>query len=294
MRPMNDKHEKVLDEPKSSVRAVLRCPRGRVDVASFHPDSTPLLPGGGSGNGEKELAELRPRLDDLQERLYANAKQTRAPSLLLVLQGMDGSGKGGTIRHVVGMVDPQGVHLHAFKAPSPQERAHDFLWRVRRELPQPGQLGIFDRSHYEDVLIGRVNKLAPAPEIEARYGQINDFEAQLAAQGTRVVKCFLNLSKKEQKRRFMDRINDPEKFYKYNPTDLVSRSHWDEYMVAYGLALGRCNEDYAPWYVIPADKKWYRNWAITKILIEELEAMGLTWPPADFDLEAERKKVANC
>lgn len=290
---MNDKNEKVLDEPKSSLRAALRCPRGQVDVADFAPDATPLF-SGGSGSGEKELLELRPRLDDLQERLYANSKQEHAPSLLLVLQGMDGSGKGGTIRHVVGMVDPQGVRLHAFKAPSAEERAHDFLWRVRREVPGPGQLGIFDRSHYEDVLIGRVDKLAPDAELEARYQQINDFESELSSRGTRVVKCFLHLSAKEQKQRFLARINDPEKFYKYNPGDLVSRSHWDEYMSAYGLALGRCNEDYAPWYVIPADRKWYRNWAITRILIEELEAMGLTWPPADFDLAAERKKVAAC
>ncbi|SER61944.1 polyphosphate:nucleotide phosphotransferase, PPK2 family [Propionibacterium cyclohexanicum] len=291
---MNDKHEKVLDDPKESVRAALRCPRGEVDVTSFPSDATPLFPGSGSNDGEKELKELRPRLDDLQERLYANSKQPRARSLLMVLQGMDGSGKGGTIRHVVGMVDPQGVRLHAFKAPTEEELAHDFLWRIRRELPEPGQLGIFDRSQYEDVLIGRVNKLARAEEIEARYGQINDFEAEVTTRGTRVVKFFLNVSKKEQKQRFLDRINDPEKYYKYNPGDLVSRSHWDAYMEAYGVALTRCNPDYAPWYVIPADKKWYRNWAITTILIEELEAMGMTWPPADFDLQAERLRVAQC
>lgn len=285
---------KVLNARPGSVRAALRCPRGQVDVTDFDPDATPAFPGEGKGDEAELLDALRPTLDDLQERLYANSSRGAARSILLILQGMDGSGKGGTLRHVIGQVDPQGVHIHAFKAPTKEELSHDFLWRVRKELPGPGTIGIFDRSHYEDVLIGRVNKLASDTEIEARYDKINEFEAQIAASGTRIIKCFLNISKDEQKDRFIKRVNDPEKFYKFNPSDLESREHWDEYMEAYSIALTHCNEDHAPWYVVPCNRKWYRNWAITSLLVEELQALGLTWPPADFDLDEMRKKVAEC
>ncbi|MFC2689744.1 MAG: PPK2 family polyphosphate kinase [Propionibacterium freudenreichii] len=288
---MSAVNDTVLDDHPGSVRALLRCPRGAVDVTSFDAAATPGYPGKGRADSLEQLDALRPTLDDLEERFYANSIHTRGPSVLLVLQGMDGAGKGGTVRHVIGMVDPQGVHLHAFKTPTKEELAHDFLWRVRKEVPGAGQIGIFDRSHYEDVLIGRVNKLAAPDEIEKRYGRINEFEAELASHGTRVIKCFLNVSKDAQKKRFLARVNDPEKYYKFNPADLESRSHWDEYMQAYDLALSRCNEDYAPWYVIPCDHKWYRNWAITHLLIEEIEAMGLTWPPADFDVEQARRQV---
>jgi len=287
-------HDKHSGHAVSMLSSTLRCPRGTVDIArDFDPKATPGFPGHGKADIPKLYATLQPQLDDLQERLYAASRggDAHAPSVLVVLQGMDTAGKGGIIRHVIGMVDPQGVHIHAFKAPTPQERAHDFLWRIRQALPQPGILGIFDRSHYEDVLIGRVDALASPDEIETRYTLINEFERQLTDAGVRVVKCFLNVSKAEQRKRLMARLDDPSKYWKYNTGDLTTRAKWDDYMAAYGLALQRCNEDYAPWHVIPSDHKWYRNWAIAQILLETLDSMNLTWPPATFDVQAEQAKV---
>lgn len=277
-----------------SLSSVLRCPRGELDVIrDFDPRATPHYPSKGKADAPGLNGALRPHLDDLQERLYANARvgAAQAPSVLLVLQGMDTAGKGGVITHVIGMVDPQGVHIKAFKQPTPEELRHDFLWRIRRELPLPGQIGIFDRSHYEDVLIGRVDALAPPDEIEARYGLINEFERQATDSGIRVVKCFLNVSRSEQRKRLLARLDDPSKHWKYNPADLTARAKWPDYMAAYGLALQRCNEDYAPWYVIPSDRKWYRNWAIATILLETLESLNLEWPLATFDVAAEKERV---
>jgi len=278
-----------------SLGSVLRCPKGPVDVKrDLDPRVTPAFPGKGKDDVPKVYSTLEPQLDDLQERLYANARgddAAKAASVLLVLQGMDTAGKGGVVKHVIGMVDPQGVSIKAFKAPTPEELSHDFLWRIRQALPAPGQIGIFDRSQYEDVLIGRVNQLAPADVIETRYGLINEFEQQLADSGTRVVKCFLNVSKRVQRERLEARLDDPAKYWKYNPGDLDVRTKWNDYMDAYGLALGRCNTDDAPWYVIPADHKWYRNWAVAQILLETLQSMDLEWPPASFDVEAEKARV---
>jgi len=277
-----------------SLGSVLRCPRGHIDVTKeFDPRATPMFPGKGKADVASVYEHLVPTLDDLQERLYANSRggTPQTPSVLLVLQGMDTAGKGGVIKHVIGMVDPQGVRIKAFKQPTPEELRHDFLWRIRRELPLPGEIGIFDRSHYEDVLIGRVNQLAPADEIEARYGLINEFEQQALESGIHVVKCFLNVSRSQQRKRLMARLDDPRKYWKYNPGDLEVRTKWDDYMVAYGLALERCNEDDAPWYVIPSDHKWYRNWAIAQLLEETLSSLNLTWPAATFDVEAEKVRV---
>jgi len=283
---------------EKTLRQALRCPRGPVDVErDFDPRAAPLFPGAGKRDAAAQNALVEPVLDELQERLYAQSRTdpAHAQRVLLVLQGMDTAGKGGVIRHAIGLVDPQGVSIHAFKAPTPQERRHDFLWRVRRALPEPGQIGIFDRSHYEDVLIQRVEQMAPAETIEARYAQINDFEAEVAGEGVRIVKCFLNVSKRAQKKRLAQRL-DPSgtKYWKYNPDDLATRAKWDDYMRAYGLVLERCNEDCAPWYVIPADRKWYRNWAVARLLAETLAGMNLTWPPATFDADAERGRVAQC
>ena len=277
-----------------SLSSVLRCPRGHIDVTSeFDPRATPLFPGKGKADLAGVYDKLEPNLDDLQERLYANSRggTPQTPSVLLVLQGMDTAGKGGVITHVIGMVDPQGVRIKAFKQPTPEELRHDFLWRVRRELPLPGEIGIFDRSHYEDVLIGRVNQLAPADEIESRYELINEFERQVVESGTHVVKCFLNVSRSQQRKRLLARLDDPRKYWKYNPGDLEVRGKWDDYMAAYGLVLERCNEDVAPWYVIPADRKWYRNWAIAQLLTETLTSLNLTWPAATFDVAAEKVRV---
>jgi len=291
------KNQKSTKSPKPalSLRSVLRCPPGPVDVSKFDPAATPLFPGKGKADAPAQTALLAPLMDNLQERLYANGRVDGGPtpkaSVLLVLQGMDTAGKSGVVAHVIGLVDPQGISIRAFKAPTAEERQHDFLWRIRRALPEPGLIGVFDRSHYEDVLIQRVEAMAPPDEIEARYGLINDFERELTASGTRIIKCYLNMSNGEQKKRILARLDDPTKYWKLSTSDLPVRLKWDQYMDAYSVALTRCNTDYAPWYVIPSDKKWYRNWAIAKILLETLQDMNLTWPPATFDIEAEKAKV---
>lgn len=284
---MSKKNGSILDH--------LRCPQGPVDVAAdFDPAATPGYPKGYDKDDADALkADLEPELDDLQERMYADglSNPETTPSVLMILQGLDTAGKGGVIRHVIGMVDPQGVQIRSFKAPTAEEREHDFLWRIRNALPSPGKIGIFDRSQYEDVLIQRVEQMAPADEIERRYGAINDFEAEVAASGTHIVKCFLNVSKATQRERLLARLDDPEKYYKYNPGDVDTAQKYDEYMEAYSIALTRCNTDVAPWYVIPADRKWYRNWAVAQILLETLESLKLGWPAADFDIKAERARV---
>jgi polyphosphate kinase 2 (PPK2 family) len=198
-----------------SITERLRAPRGRVSLAECDPKATPGFKGG-KRQGETALLELAPVLSDLQERLFANGRAGGARALLLVLQGMDTSGKGGVLRSVVGLFDPQGVHIKAFKAPTAEERKHDFLWRIEKEVPAAGKIGIFDRSHYEDVLIARVRKLAPAREIERRYGAINEFEARLAATGTAVIKCMLHISSEEQKASLLARLDDPAKHWKFN------------------------------------------------------------------------------
>ena len=223
-------------------------------------------------------------LSDLQERLFANGRRGSTRALLLVLQGMDTSGKGGVLRSVVGLFDPQGLHIKAFKAPTAEEQKHDFLWRIEKEVPATGKIGAFDRSHYEDVLIARVRKLAPASEIQRRYGAINEFEARLAAAGTTVIKCMLHISSEEQKARLLARLDDPAKHWKFNPRDVDERER-PEHQAAYELALERCNTDAAPWLIVPSDRKWYKNWAVARVLLEALEAMDLGWPPADFDVE---------
>lgn len=278
----------------TSLRALLRVPRGPVDVASFDPRATPGFPGKGKSDVAEQTDLLAPRLDELQERLFAagRADPESAQRVLVVLQGMDTSGKGGVIRHTFGLVDPQGVQLKGFKAPDAEERKHDFLWRIRKALPQPGEIGIFDRSHYEDVLVARVDELVPVRTWTNRYDAINRFEAGLVDEGYTLVKCWLNVSPQEQKARLAARLDNPEKYWKYNPGDLDSRAKWPAYMEAYADLLERCNTDEAPWYAIPADRKWYRNWAVAQILLETLESMDLGWPAADFDV-AEQKKLVD-
>jgi PPK2 family polyphosphate:nucleotide phosphotransferase len=183
------------------------------------------------------------------------------------------------------------VRIASFGKPTKEELEHDFLWRIRRELPRPGNVGVFDRSHYEDVVAVRVLELADRRTIGRRYGMINRFEEKLVAAGTRVIKCFLHISKEEQRERLLARLDDPTKHWKYNPGDLDTRARWDDYMQAYGDAFARCNTEAAPWHVVPADRKWYRNWAISRLLLEQLEALDLGWPPADFDIEVERRRV---
>jgi PPK2 family polyphosphate:nucleotide phosphotransferase len=256
-------------------------------LAEVDPDATPGFAGDKKA-GEKALAAGEPELDRLQELLFANT-QHDPRSVLLVLQAMDTAGKGGILRHVVGSVDPQGVHIHSFKAPTEEELAHDFLWRVERELPEPGRIGVFDRSHYEDVLIGRVRQLADAAEIERRYGAIVEFEERIAASGTVIVKCMLHISAEEQRERLAERLERPDKYWKFNPGDIAERALWSEYQQAYQLAIERTSTDAAPWYVIPANHKWYARLAVAELLTDALRSLGQSWPPADFDVEEQQR-----
>ncbi|OJX65908.1 MAG: phosphate--nucleotide phosphotransferase [Micrococcales bacterium 73-13] len=258
-------------------------------LADVDPDATPGID---RAHAERELTDSADELSDLQERLYADAKVGGTRSVLLVLQGIDTAGKGGIIRHVVGLVDPQGVRITAFKAPTPQERAHDFLWRIRRALPEPGLIGVFDRSHYEDVLIHRVRGLSPLEVVEQRYGIIRDFEAGLVAGGTLVRKVMLQISRDEQRKRLQDRLDRPDKHWKFNPGDIDERLLWDDYQAAYQIALERTSTPDAPWYVVPADAKWYARWAVHRILLDALREIDLQWPPADFDVEHEKARLA--
>ncbi len=268
---------------------VLRAGEG-FRLSEVDPDATPGFTGG-KKEGEKALAAGTAELGELQELLFAN-KEHDPRSVLLVLQAMDTAGKGGIVRHVVGAVDPQGVHIHAFKKPTPEELAHDFLWRVERELPKPGYLGVFDRSHYEDVLIGRVRRLADAGELERRYGAILDFEERVAASGTVIVKCMLHISKEEQRARLAERLDRPDKYWKYNPGDLEERALWDDYQEAYQVAIERTSTATVPWHVIPANRKWYARLAISQLLTDALRSLGQGWPPADFDVEEQKAALA--
>ena len=276
----------------SSIRVtdLLRLPQGPVDLAALDTRATPGFEGD-KADGKKALATLGPRLADLQERLFAEGRTGGHRRILLVLQGLDTSGKGGTVRHVVGAVDPQGVHIASFKAPTKEELAHDFLWRIRKRVPGPGMLGVFDRSHYEDVVVVRVRELVDRRTWQRRYGTINRFEESLAAEGTTIVKCFLHISKEESKDRLLRRLDKPDKLWKFNPDDIDTRAEWEPMMSAYADALERCNTDAAPWYVVPADRKWYRNWAVMNILVEQLEAMKVTWPTPDYDPEEQRQRL---
>ncbi|MGN7861742.1 polyphosphate kinase 2 family protein [Microbacterium sp. 22303] len=261
-------------------------------LAAVDPESTPGYQGR-KADGAESLATGLAALDDLQERLFARSAVGEAQaSVLLVLQAMDSAGKGGIVRHVVGGVDPQGIELAAFKAPTAEELQHDFLWRIEKRLPAEGKIGVFDRSHYEDVLIGRVRSLAPAEEIERRYGAIVDFEKRVVDSGTRIIKVMLHISRDEQKQRLMERLERPEKHWKFNPGDTDERLLWDDYMAAYDTVFERTSTDDAPWYVIPANRKWYARLAVQELLLAALEDIDPQWPVADYDVEAERKRLA--
>ena len=275
----------------SSYADLHRLPVGPVDLPRIDARGKPGFDGS-KQEGKAELLGIAEELADLQERLFAARTTGSTRRLLLVLQGMDTSGKGGTLRHTIGLIDPQGVEITAFKAPTEEELAHDFLWRIRRALPEAGHVGVFDRSHYEDVLIGRVRELAPPEEIDRRYGAINDFEAELADDGVVIVKCMLHVSPEEQKARLAERLERTDKHWKYNPGDLDERALWPAYQEAYGIALERTNTDAAPWHVVPADRKWYRNLVVGHLLLDALRGLDLQWPEADFDVAHERRRLA--
>ena len=294
-------------------------------LADVDPSSTPGFDGD-KQQGRLELEAGVPALSELQERLFAASTQGAPDAVLLVLQAMDTAGKGGIVKHVVGSVDPQGVHHYAFKKPTEEERGHDFLWRVeshvlglvnpmgvryaafkkptaaerrheylwriRKQLPAAGQIGVFDRSHYEDVLIGRVRGLAEPDEIERRYGAINDFEAGLVESGTRIVKVMLQISADEQKARLAERLSRPDKYWKYNPGDVDERELWPAYQEAYQVVFDRTSTDAAPWFVVPADRKWYARIAVQRLLLDALEGIDPQWPAADYDIAVEQARLA--
>ena len=279
----------------ASLRKLLKAPTP-ADLAAIDPRSTPGLPKAGRKADPKawsaaELARLGTELAGLQERLYAATRSgDDRRRLLIVLQAMDAGGKDGLVRHVGGVFNPLGLEVTSFKAPTKEELGHHFLWRIRRRLPEPGHVGIFNRSHYEDVLIVRVHDLVPEDEWRKRYEEINAFERELVDDGVILVKIMLHISPEEQLDRLRERLEDPTKYWKYNPGDVDERARWDDYRAAYEEALTRCAEA-APWYVVPADRKWYRNWAVASLLVEILSAENPAYPPPGFDVAAEKKRL---
>ncbi len=260
-------------------------PEPGASVADVDPRATPGWTAGKAA-GKARTVELGETLSDLQERLFAEGRSGGTRSVLLVLQGLDTSGKGGIVRHVLGMVDPQGVTIRSFGVPTAKERAHSFLWRIRRALPAAGRIGVFDRSHYEDVLVARVDALADPETIERRYRDIVRFEERLAAAGTTIVKVALIISPSEQYERLSKRLARPDKHWKFAVSDLDTRARWPRYTEAYDIAIGRTSTEVAPWHLVPADRKWFARLAVTQLLVDALSGLELTWPEADFDVEA--------
>jgi PPK2 family polyphosphate:nucleotide phosphotransferase len=261
-------------------------------LAELDARATPGFSGDKTAAAEAMDAVVE-EISELQERLYAQGRDGAGPSLLLVIQGMDTSGKGGIVRHVVGEVDPQGVQLTSFKAPTAEEKRHPFLWRIRRRLPAPGYIGVFDRSHYEDVLIGRVRNLAPYSTLKGRYQQINTFEASVRRnKDIRLIKVMLHISPEEQKARLMERLERPDKRWKFNPGDVDERQLWGSYQEAYQLMLERTSTDDAPWYVVPADRKWYARLAVQQLLLAHLRDLDPQWPQPSYDVATETERLA--
>lgn len=269
-------------------------------VADIDTNATPGFKGD-KGDAPDLQAERNARYAELQEMLYANSRSGDTPpqaggapsSVLLVLQGMDTAGKGGIVKHVVGAGNPQGIRYTSFGVPTPEERQHDYLWRIRKALPPFGHIGVFDRSHYEDVLVVRVHNLVPPEVWGKRYDEINTFEKELVDGGMHIIKVAMFVSLDEQRKRLTERLDRPDKYWKYNPGDIDERLLWPQYQEAYQAMLERTSTDHAPWHVVPCDRKWYSRLAVTELLIETLEGLDLSWPPADFDVEAERKRLAS-
>lgn len=255
-------------------------PHSKVDLSSWDPDDKRLFDGGKKA-GEAALPALNKRLEALQELLYAEGKH----KVLIVLQGIDTSGKDGTIRHVFEGVNPQGVRVASFKAPTPPELAHDYLWRIHQQTPARGEIVIFNRSHYEDVLVVRVHNLVPPQVWQRRYDQINAFEQQLAEEGTTILKFFLHISKDEQKLRLQERLDKPEKRWKFSIGDLAERKLWNDYQAAYEAVLEKTSTAHAPWYIVPANRKWYRNLVISHVIINALEGLDMRYPEPEAGLD---------
>ncbi|MFV2113339.1 PPK2 family polyphosphate kinase [Micromonospora sp. LOL_025] len=302
----------VVGPVGGSTRELLRVrPGAAADLGAVDPRSTPGLPGPEvTGRRRKEWARhqvglVGAELGRQQEMLFADAKAREAGRgagadgpgaaagrrVLLVLQAMDCGGKDGTIKRVAGAMNPLGLHVRSFGPPTPEELRHDFLWRIRRALPPPGQVGVFNRSHYEDVLVARVDSLVPESIWQARYDEINAFEREQVDAGVALVKVMLHISYAEQGRRLLERLDEPRKHWKYDPSDVDARARWDDYQAAYAEALSRCGTDAAPWYVVPADRKWYRDWAVAHLLRETFDTLDLGYPPAGFDVRRERERL---
>ena len=261
-------------------------------IANLDTSSTPGFKGKKADSIELQ-DERNKRFAELQEMLFANSKGDGVNrSVLLVLQGMDTAGKGGIVKHVVGAANPQGLRYTAFGVPTEEERKHHYLWRIRRALPPSGTIGVFDRSHYEDVLVVRVHNLVPPEVWSKRYDEINRFEKKLVDDGTTIIKVAMFVSLEEQRKRLTKRLSRPDKYWKYNPKDVDERLLWPKYQEAYQAMLEKTSTDHAPWHVVPCDRKWYSRLAILELLIEALEGLNLDWPPADFDVEAEKKRLA--
>ena len=277
-----------MGDDGTTMRQALAVAPGPVNLAGYPTDGRPLAP----TKHNRDLRNDDAAMATLQEQLWAESTAGGRRRILLVLQGMDTAGKGGITEHVVGTFGPIGVQYSAFKAPTEEEREHDFLWRIRRRLPGPGVVGVFDRSHYEDVLIVRVHDLVPRTEWEQRYDLINDFERELVDAGTTVVKCFVHISYDTQRDRLLRRLDRPDKHWKFNEGDIDERTRWADYQVAYEAVLERTNTEHAPWYVVPGDHKKYRNWAVGQLLHETLIDLDPHYPQPDLDVPELRRRLA--
>ena len=255
-------------------------PKQEIRLADWDPDDTGPFQGN-KGQAQADTKKLNRRLQELQEMLYAEHKH----KILVILQGMDTSGKDGAIRHVFGGVNPQGVRVANFKEPTQEELDHDFLWRIHKQVPAQGELVLFNRSQYEDVLIVRVHELVPQEDWEKRYDQINDFERLLAGTGTTILKFYLHIDKDEQKKRLQARLDTPDKRWKFSRGDLKERALWPNYMQAYEDVLNRTSTDAAPWFIVPANHKWYRNYVIARTVVETLDGLGMKYPEPEDSLE---------
>ena len=254
-------------------------PGTRVDLEKIDGNEKVLFKGKDKLDIAPQFDELQDQLQDLQKKLYAQNKHR----ILVVMQAMDTGGKDGCIKHVFSRIDPQGIHVRSFKKPSEEEMSYDFLWRVHSKVPHKGQLVIFNRSHYEDIIAVRVKKIFPEEVWKRRQRHIVEFERMLAEEGTTIVKIFLHISKAEQKRRLEARLADPIKHWKINPDDLVDRAHWGEFMTAYEDVMSKTSTEFAPWYVVPADRKWYRNLCVARIMLDTLKKLNMEFPPISWD-----------
>lgn len=254
-------------------------PGGKVDLAKIDSDERALFQNGGKDESNKAFDKLQDELQTLQKVLYAQNKHR----ILLVLQAMDTGGKDGCVKHVFSRIDPQGIHVRSFKKPTEEELARDFLWRVHNKVPRNGEMVIFNRSHYEDVIAVRVKKLFPDKVWKQRYQHIIDFERMLAEEGTTIVKIYLHISKDEQKRRIVSRLQNPDKHWKFHPDDLQDRALWNDFMRTYEDLLSKTSSEHAPWYVVPANRKWYRNLCVARIMVDTMKRLKMELPKIDWD-----------